>query len=105
MSTSTFDLELWRNRICAWKILKMQTLSHRARVAGHIPYERYSSCSEVQGVCCTAVLSILQLSYLDCGRGGSMIGTEDAEVTVTKSFCIRLAITLDIVGVDLVCAR
>ena len=83
----------------------METLSHRACVAVRIPLGGYSSCSEVQVVCCTAVLSILQLSYLGFGRDGSMRVPEDVEVTVTKSFCIRLAIAMDIIRVDLVCAR
>ena len=98
MSTSTFDLE--RNRICAWKILEIETLSHRARVARRMPLEKYSSCSEVQGACCTAVLSILQLSYLGLGGGGLMTGTEDVEVALADYSCIRLTIAWNIVRID-----
>ena len=101
-STSTFDLE--RNRICACKILKMETLSHRARVAGRMPLEKYSGCSEVQGGCCTAVLSTLQLSRLGLCRDGLMSGTEDVEVTLADSSCIRLAIALNIIRIDRLCA-
>ena len=79
----------------------MGTSSHRARIVGRMPLERYSGCSEVHGICCTAVLSILQLSHLGFDRGGSMTGTEDVEVTFRKSFCVRLVIAWDLVRIDL----
>ena len=97
MSTSTFGLELCRNRICAWNLLKMEISSHRARLAGRMPLKRYNGCSDVQCICCTAVLSIPQLSRLVLGSGGSMSGTEDVEIIVTKPFCICLPIALNVI--------
>ena len=78
--------------------------SHRARIVDRVLLERYSGCSEVHGICCTAVLSLLQLSHLGFGRGGSMSGAEDVEVAVRKPLCVRLAITLDIVRIYLLWA-
>ena len=84
---------------------EMETSSRRARVADRIPVKRYSGCSEVQVICCTAVLSNLQLSRLACWERSSMSRTENVEITVRKSFCICLAVALDIIRIHWFSAR
>ena len=69
-----------------------------------MPLRGYSSCSEVQGVCCTAVLSVLQLLYLGVGRSMSRPGPEEV-LSATKPSGIRLVIALNVIRIELVSAR
>ena len=69
-----------------------------------MPFGGYSGCFEVQGVCCAAVLSVLQLLYLGFGRSMSRPGPEEI-LSAIKPSGIRFVIALNVIRIELVSAR